>query len=42
MTKQDETGVLRYVVNFLCFHSGLALSEFGMAARVDSAELSDY
>lgn len=42
MTKQGEPDVLRYIVNFLRFHSRLTLSELGMAAGVDPTEVSDY
>src|SRR5215203_5781973 len=42
MAKRGDPNVLRYVVNFLRFHSGLTQQELGRACRVDQAEISRF
>lgn len=42
MAEKGDPSVLRYLVNFLRFHSGLTLDEFAKASGVDSTKISDY
>jgi transcriptional regulator with XRE-family HTH domain len=42
MARRGDPGVLRYVVNFLRFRSGMTQMEFGRACRVNQAEISRF